>query len=209
MITSQNTVLYDPLELDNLAQDIDLHLRSSGMLTDAEIEVMRHMITIKTVKKGSFLLKEGQIAAYVYYILKGCVREYYLKDGEEKTISFYTEGDDVSANRSYILQVPSKHYLECSEDTTLTVMSHDNDVAFKKQFPRLAIICYTNTEEELGNYQDITAEYMVSTPEERYLKLVETRPDLLNRVPQYQLASYIGVTPESLSRIRNRIRLNN
>ena len=90
MITSQNTVLYAPLELDNLAQDIDLYLRRSGMLTDAEIDVMRHMVSIKTVKKGSFLLKEGQIASYVYYILKGCVREYYLKDGEEKTISFYS-----------------------------------------------------------------------------------------------------------------------
>jgi CRP-like cAMP-binding protein len=209
MIASQNAVLHDPLELDNLAQDIDLYLRRSGILTDAEIEVMRHMVSIKTVKKGSFLLKEGQIASYVYHILKGCVREYYLKGGEEKTISFYTEGDAISSTKSYLLRVPSKHYLECIEDTTLTVISYDNDKLFKKQFPRLSIICYTKTEEELGIYQDITAEYMVSTPEERYLKLVETRPDLLNRVPQYQLASYVGVTPESLSRIRNRIRLSN
>lgn len=102
MIASQNTVLYDPLELDNLAQDIDLYLRSSGMLTDAEIEVMRHMVTIKTFKKGSFLLKEGQIAAHIYYNLKGCVREYFLKDGEEKTISFYTEGDAISSTKSYL-----------------------------------------------------------------------------------------------------------
>lgn len=205
MITSQNALLLNLHELDEMANDIDRYLRSSGMLNEDEFEVMRQMMTIKTFKKGTFLLKEGQVLSYVYHNLKGCVREYYLKDGEEKTISFYTEGDAVSSTRSYVLQVPSKHYLECIEDTTLTVVSHKNDAEFKKRFPRLAVICYTKTEEELGVYQDITAEYMVSTPEERYLKLVETRPDLLNRVPQYQLASYIGVTPESLSRIRNRL----
>jgi CRP-like cAMP-binding protein len=206
MITSQNALLLDPHELDEMANDIHRYLRSSGMLNEAEIDTLSQMMTIKTFKKGTFLLKEGQIATHVYYNLKGCVREYYLKDGEEKTISFYTEGDGVSSTRSYVLQVPSKHYLECIEDTTLTVMTYKNDMEFKKRFPRLATICYTKTEEQLGVYQDITAEYMVSTPEERYLKLVETRPDLLNRVPQYQLASYIGVTPESLSRIRNRLR---
>jgi CRP-like cAMP-binding protein len=205
MITSQNALLFAPHELDEMAKDINLYLRSSGMLNEEEIDTLSQMMIIKTFKKGTFLLKEGQIAGHIYYNLKGCVREYYLKDGEEKTISFYTEGDAVSSTRSYVLQVPSKHYLECIEDTTLTVVSHKNDAEFKKRFPRLATICYTKTEEELGVYQDITAEYMVSTPEERYLKLVETRPDLLNRVPQYQLASYIGVTPESLSRIRNRL----
>jgi CRP-like cAMP-binding protein len=205
MIKSQNALLFDAQELDEMTNDINRYLRSSGMLNEAEIEVLSQMMTIKTFKKGTFLLKEGQVSSHLYYNLKGCVREYYLKDGEEKTISFYTEGDDVLSTRSFVLQVPSKHYLECIEDTTVTVMSYKNDMEFKKRFPRLATICYTNTEEQLGVYQDITAEYMVSTPEERYLKLVETRPDLLNRVPQYQLASYIGVTPESLSRIRNRI----
>jgi CRP-like cAMP-binding protein len=205
MITSQKTLLHDPLEAENMIHDVDLFLRGSGMLTDEEIEVLSQIMTIKTFKKGSFLLKEGQIASYAYFNLKGCVREYYLKDGEEKTISFYIEGDDVAENSSYVLQVPSKHYLECLEDTTLTVVSYQNDKAFKKRFPRLGTRCYETMEEQLGEFQNIAAEYIVSTPEERYLKLVETRPDLLNRVPQYQLASYIGVTPESLSRIRNRL----
>ena len=208
MIANQNTALsnpFDALELAITTHDVDLYLRNTGMLTDEEIAFMRPVMSIKTVKKGHFLLKEGQIAAYSYWILKGCVRAYYLKDGEEKTISFFTEGADASANSSYVLQVPSKHYLECTEDTTFTVLSYANDVAFKKQFPRLAILCYGKTEAQLGEFQEIAAEYIASTPEQRYLKLVETRPDLLNRVPQYQLASYVGVTPESLSRIRHRL----
>jgi CRP-like cAMP-binding protein len=209
MIASQNSVPFDPLKLDEIASDITLYLRSSGMLNEAEIEVMSQMVYLKTFKKGSFLLKEGQIASHIYYNLKGCVREYYLKDAEEKTINFYTEGDTIAHTSSYILRVPAKHYLECVEDTTVTVISYENDRAFNERFPRFNTICNGKTEEQLGRLQEIVAEYMVSTPEERYLKLVETRPDLLNRVPQYQLASYVGVTPESLSRIRNRIRLSN
>jgi CRP-like cAMP-binding protein len=208
MIASQNSLSFEPTELDEIAKDITLYLRRSGMLSAEEIDVMSQMMYLKTFKKGSFLLKEGQIASHIYYNLKGCVREYYLKDAEEKTINFYTEGDTIS-HTSYILRTPAKHYLECVEDTTVTVMSYQNDKAFSERFPRFSTICNGKTEAQLGHLQEIAAEYMVSTPEERYLKLVETRPDLLNRVPQYQLASYVGVTPESLSRIRNRIRLSN
>ncbi len=208
MIASQNSLLFDPLELAEMANDITLYLRRFGMLNAAEMDVMRQMMHIKTFKKGSFLLKEGQIAAHLYCNLKGCVREYYLKDAEEKTINFYTEGDSI-AHTSYILRAPAKHYLECIEDTTLTVVSYQNDREFNRRFPRFGSICNGKTAAELGHLQEITAEYMVSTPEERYQNLVKNRPDLLNRVPQYQLASYIGVTPESLSRIRNRIRLGN
>ena len=206
MITKKSTPLLESIDLEAVEHNINHYLRGSGILNDLEIEALSQIMSIKTYKKGSFLLKEGQIASYAYTILKGCVREYYLKDGEEKTISFFTEGDDASSTSSYVLQIPSKHYLECIEDTILSVVSHKNDMAFKKQFPRLATLCYSKTEEQLGEFQEIAAEYIVSTPEERYLKLVETRPDLLDRVPQYQLASYIGVTPESLSRIRNRLR---
>jgi CRP-like cAMP-binding protein len=209
MIAKKSTLLLKTVDVAAAEQDINHYLRSWGLLNEFEIEALSQMVTIKTVKKGRILLKEGQIAAYNYTILKGCVREYYLKDGEEKTISFYTEGEDTASTNSYVLQIPSKYYLECIEDTMLTVISYRNDAAFKKQFPRLATLCYVKTEEQLGEYQEIAADYIVSTPEERYLKLVETRPDLLDRVPQYQLASYIGVTPESLSRIRNRIRLSN
>lgn len=208
MIASQSPILYDAFELDKIANNIGPYLRSKGMLNEAEIEVMSQMMSLKTFKKGSFLLKEGQVLSHIYYNLKGCVREYYLKDAEEKTINFYTEGDTITNTSSYILRVPAKHYLECIEDTTLTVMSYQNDMEFSKRFPRFGLLCKEKTEVQLGHLQDITAEYMVSTPEERYLKLVETRPDLLNRVPQYQLASYVGVTPESLSRIRNRLRSN-
>ena len=206
MIAEKSTVLLKSTDMEAAKLDISRYLRLSGVLNETEIQTIGQMMQIKTFKKGTFLLKEGQVASYSYFNLKGCVREYFLKDGEEKTISFYTEGDAVGSTSSYVLRIPSKHYLECIEDTTLTVMTYENDRKVNTLFPRLATMCSSKTEEQLGAYRYLAADYMVSTPEERYLKLVKIRPDLLDRVPQYQLASYIGVTPESLSRIRNRLR---
>ena len=75
-------------------------------------------------------------------------------------------------------------------------------------FPKLEIITRMMMEQDLGKSQDAMANFITSSPEERYLNLQKTRPDLLQRVPQHQLASFLGVTPESLSRIRNRMAKN-
>ena len=72
-------------------------------------------------------------------------------------------------------------------------------------FPRIESLCRIETEKKLGQFRELMAFYLASSPEERYLNLLNTRPNLLTRVPQYQLASYLGVKPESLSRIRGRI----
>lgn len=74
-----------------------------------------------------------------------------------------------------------------------------------ERIPKLESICRVETEKKLGEYQEQLASFITSTPEERYLNLMNTRPQLINRVPQYQLASYLGIKPESLSRIQKRI----
>jgi len=72
-------------------------------------------------------------------------------------------------------------------------------------FPSIESLCRIETEKKLGQFRELMAFYLASSPEERYLNLLNTRPNLLTRVPQYQLASYLGVKPESLSRIRGRL----
>jgi len=84
-------------------------------------------------------------------------------------------------------------------------MTQEDENELFRRFPRFERISRIALEEELGNYQEMLANFMMSSPEERYLKLLKNRPDLLDRVPHYQLASYLGVKPESLSRIRKRI----
>jgi len=158
-----------------------------------------------TYAKGEVILSEGQITNKSFHVVTGCVRKYYLKDGEEKTTDFFTEQDSISTKPSGLSQVKSKYYLECVEETVLTAVTSEQEALLYSKFPRFQSMCRVTTEKLLEEYQDKFSKFISSSPEERYLNLLETRPDLLNRVPQYQLASYLGIKPESLSRIRKRL----
>ncbi len=143
-----------------------------------------------------------------FFNLKGCVRLYYLIDGEEKTTFFYTENKFITSIRSFTQKEPSNHYLECIEDCTLTLIPYDVEKKLLEKFPKLESFARLILEQELGNYQDMLSTYIVSNPEQRYLNLLKNNSQLLQRVPLFQLASYIGVKAESLSRIRNRVTKN-
>ncbi len=166
--------------------------------------IMQHT-TIEVFPKGSWLLREGQVARHCYAILKGCVRKYYIKNGVEHTTAFFTEGMPVVAFTSQTNQTPSDHYLECTEECMVTVSNPEHEAWMCEQLPNLEKFIRIEVEKNNGKDQEAFTRFMTSTPEERYLALLEERPDLLNRVPQHQIASYIGVKPESLSRIRKRM----
>ena len=174
-------------------------------LNEEEAKAVTECIPIKTFEKGHILLREGQVSNESYFNIQGLVRKYYLVDGEEKTTEFYIEKDAISSLQSYNLKIPSNHYLKCIEDCRLAILSRDKEQELFERVPAFESICRVSVEEELGAYQDKLAQFMISSPEKRYLDLMENRPDLLQRVPQYHLASYLGVKPESLSRIRKRI----
>jgi CRP-like cAMP-binding protein len=170
-----------------------------------EIEIIVEHTQLKQFPKGTVLLKEGMISKACYAVVKGCIREYYIKDGLEKTTSFFTEGQAVNSFSSYTNHVPSKHFLECSEDCLLTVGSQSLIDQMCERIPRLSEFIKSEVEKDAGALQERMATFMISSPEERFVDLLENNPSLINRVPQHQIASYIGVTPESLSRIRKRL----
>ncbi len=173
--------------------------------SEKDIAEALELISLKTLKKGEHLLREGDFSARSYSIISGCVRQYYLVDGEEKTTFFYTEGQSIFAPNGASERIPSKYYLSCVEHTTVSIISLEKQNEMFKKFPILESMSRNTLREELNNYQEMLATYITTNPEERYLNLLKFRAELLNRVPQYQLASYLGVTPESLSRIRKRI----
>lgn len=186
-------------------QEIIKYISQFMTLSEAEAGEVAKQIKFKSFKKGTVLLKEGQVAKLCYFVLKGCIRQYFLVDGEEKTTNFFTEGQPVTPYEGTFKRVPSKFYLSCVEDAILTIGTPEDEVAFFEKFPKLEPVKGLAVEEELGKSMDLFSSYILNSPEERYLNLLKTRPDLLDRVPQYQLASFLGVTPESLSRIRKRI----
>jgi len=159
---------------------------------------------IQSFEKGNILLKEGGCCNECYFVLEGCIRSYFLKDGEEKTIEFYTEEQSVTP-ANYGTLTPSKYYLECLEDTVVCVGNPKLEKVTFKKYPQLESLSRVIAETIIAKQQECFTQFKTSTPEERYSNLLETRPNLLQRVPQYQIASYLGIKPESLSRIKKRI----
>jgi len=175
-------------------------------LTSDEAAIIDELIPVKQFPKGSILLKEGDIAHTAYYVLKGLVRAYMIKDdGEERTTRFMVEKEPCVNLDSYVNQIPSMYYLECMEDCELSVVEREKEGELAKRYPPYQELCKVDIEKQFGKAQNELASFIVSKPEERYLELQEDRPDLIQRVPQYHLASYLGITPESLSRMRKRL----
>lgn len=174
-------------------------------LTQEEIEGIVETMTIKEFKKGTVLLKEGQISTEVYFVLKGCVRQYYLVDGEEKTNNFFTEEQWVISMNSFSQNKPSNHFLDCCLDSYLVVGNREKEEGLYKKFPKLETVSRRVMEKVFAEQQEIMSSYTTDTAEQRYLKLLKSRPELFQKIPQYQIASYVGVKPESLSRIRKRL----
>ena len=173
-------------------------------LTEEEKNAIISLDLFRTLKKGTILLKEGQYSKESYFVLKGCIRTYYLIDGEEKTTDFYTETETLSPP-CVINMTASEYYVDCIEDCSLLISNSDMEVEVNSKFPKFEIMCRRLSEELLAKERLEFDEFRTSSPEQRYLSLLEKRQDLIQRVPQHQLASYLGITPQSLSRLRARI----
>ena len=188
-----------------MSRSLIQHLEQQVSLTEEERLFLAHQIPEKEIPKHTLLLSEDQISQAFYFVVKGCVRMYYLVDGVEKTTFFYTEGAFVSSYKSFTQQVPAPHFLQAVEDTFLSVISIESAHQLLQLFPRFEFLARIAMESELSVYQDMIASFVTLNAEQRYLKLLETQPDLLQRIPQHFIATYLGVSPETLSRIRKRI----
>jgi CRP-like cAMP-binding protein len=173
-------------------------------LTQEEKNALLSLGLFHTVKKGAVLLKEGQKSQDSYFVLKGCIRSYYVIDGEEKTTAFYTEMEGLNPP-CIKSKTPSEYYVSCIEDSILVIANDDMSVEINSKFPKFDTMCRILSEELLAKHQINFDEFKTSSPEQRYLSLIQKRPDLIQRVPQHQLASFLGITPQSLSRLRARI----
>lgn len=173
-------------------------------LTEEEKSSIVDLNIFRVVKKGTILLSEGQYSTESFFVLKGCIRSYYVVDGDEKTTEFYTEMEGFSPP-CVLSRLPSELYVSCVESSIITVSDLAMEEEIFQKFPRFESLCRVFSEQMLSKNQRSFDDYKTSSPEQRYMNLIKNRPDLLQRVPQHQLASYLGIKPQSLSRLRARL----
>jgi len=153
-------------------------------------------------KKGNYFVKEGQISRYIGFIVKGCLMCVYNNDGKEFIDEFSLDNEFISAYASFITGTPADKDIICLEDSELLILSYSNlqelyeiDPVFERTGRLMAEMLFMN-------WQQRVKSLLLDNAETRYLRLTENRPDLIQRVPQYHIAQYLGVSPETLSRIR-------
>lgn len=186
-------------------QDILFDFMSNYItLTEEEKNALVSMDIFHSVPKGTVLLKQGNYSKQSYFVLKGCIRSYYEIDGEEKTTAFFTELEALTPP-CVVTKSPSDYFVSCVEDSILIISNSDMEVEINQKFPKFDSMCRVLSEELLAKQRIDFDEFKTSSPEQRYLNLLQKRPDLLQRVPQHQIASYLGIKPQSLSRLRARI----
>lgn len=187
-----------------MEKEILKYLSKYTVITKALETAIEESALIRSFEKGTILLEEGKVSHECYFVVKGCVRGYLVKDGEEKTVELYTE-EQVILPPGYGKSIPTSYSLECLEDVILSVGNPTLEKEAFEKYPELESLSRVIAEAVLANQQESFTEFKTSSPEQRYLNLMKNRPELIQRVSQYQLASYLGIKPESLSRIRKRI----
>lgn len=174
-------------------------------LENQEKDFIKENIEVRKINKNNILLLEGEISNEFYFVIKGGIRLFYTNDTIEKTAFFYFENTFVSSYESFTKQKPAKHNLQAVEDSIVAVISFEVAYRIIELFPKFECLARMMMEEELIVYQEIISSFVTLTAEERYLKMLKSNNQILNRIPQHQLATYLGVTAETLSRIRKRI----
>ena len=161
-------------------------------------------ITELSVPPKTILLEEGKVADRMYLIRKGCLRLFFNNEGRDITFQFFFEGDFVASFDSLYQRTPSLFSLESIEPAELSVMKREDFFRSLGQKPALRQIYEEKIIERFHVYQRLFLSRIKNTPQQRYEELLKEHPSIIQRIPQHYIASYLGITSVSLSRIRNR-----
>jgi CRP-like cAMP-binding protein len=164
----------------------------------------RNMFREMEIPAKTVLLCEGEIATRFFFIKQGCLRMWYNKDGKDITLQFFFEGQGVASIESLMSNEPSMFTLESIEPCLLIVLEKGDFEKLQQYYPAVKDSFYELIMQRFRHYAGLFLSRIKDSPKERYDDLVRNHPEILQRIPQHYIASYLGITPVSLSRIRNR-----
>ncbi len=188
------------------------------MLFDSLLEALKKLVRVDIqdfeifskdlqhvqLKKNEIWEQEDKISHFMGFVKSGLLRQYSNKDGVEFTTNFFMENDFAGNYVSYETQTPSTTITAALEPSELFVIPFSVLQAYHRSIPSTKEAADLIGKTKLLQVHERNSSLLMNTPEERYYQLVKEKPALLNRVPQYLIAQYLGIRPETLSRIRKR-----
>lgn len=179
------------------------------LLTEEEKELIKIYLTVKKIRKRQYLLQGGDVCKSVAFVEKGALRLYYLsEDGTEHIMRFALEGQFITDLYSFLTTEPSAYNIDAIEDSELVLITKSASEELRKLSSKYQEYIFQITSEAYIQLERRLTSIISLTLEERYKDLTANYPDIIQRVPQHMIASYMGLTPETLSRVRKRISIH-
>ena len=180
------------------------YISDKANLTDQELDMIEAVSVNKKLRRRQYLLQEGDVSRHATFIAKGCLRQYRLADdGTENIMRFGVENWWMSDRESYVTGQPSKSYIDCLEDSELIFWTKENFDLLQKQIPGLHAFIESLLARSFNAKENRIHAAISFTAEEKYNTFLKNFPDIFNRVPLHMIASYLGISRETLSRIRS------
>ncbi|NME71602.1 Crp/Fnr family transcriptional regulator [Flammeovirga aprica] len=178
-------------------------------ITEDEWEILKEKLICQHYKAKSVVSSEGKIEDAVYFIDQGLIRSYYLQDGKEINTYFACDGQFISSYSSFISQTPALENLEAIEESTVYAISFETMAELYQKASKFEKLGRIMAEKNYLCVIERTRKMQILTAKEKYLDFIQTYADkIVHRVPQHQIASYLGIAPESLSRVRKQISIS-
>lgn len=186
-----------------------LNFNKKIILTQEEQDVFKSYLTHKNLRRKQYLLQEGDVCNSIAFVEKGALREYSVDDnGIEHIIQFDLEGWVISDLYSFLTGEPATYNIDALEDTEMVLITKSAHEELLQKVPKYETFTRLNITGAYLAMQKRLTSIIGSSLEQRYADFTALYPNIVQRVPQHMIASYIGLTPETLSRIRKRISTN-
>ena len=190
-------------------QNFISHLTKRIKLTKQQIDEICNFVTIRKYTKGEFLVQPGDYSTDFYFIEEGVIRSYTIdENGKEHIIQFGTEKWIIGDRNSSICKEVAKFYIQAIEDSTVIIIDDKLNQKIQEMNPEYLNAQLILLQNHVRHLQDRINSLLGATAKTRYLEFIKLYPNILARVPQWMIASYLGITPESLSRVRKDIASN-
>ena len=193
-----------------ITDNFSKYIKNLFDIQDREITFCESFIKLKTIPKGRVLVRSGEINKELYFVEQGLLRQFFVdKNGKEHILYFAPENWLLGDRNSSYFNLPTEFTIEAIEDTIVVILDPEFFINLSKEYQNAIAKSEFLLHRHIRQLQTRVSQLLGATAEERYLDFITTYPNLMMRVPQWMIASYLGITPESLSRVRRELAKKN